>query len=175
MRMIKHGKKTAKQRTRRSGIVVGYPFPKEQKDMLGRHKVIGLKTIGEGVNPKDKIGAAKVDMTLLSTHAKIAWALAQMDGGDKYGVYNYRVEPIQIRTYLSAAYRHLDAYLESEELAPDSLTHHLGHVMACCGILIDAAAVGKLIDDRPVLGQGSSAISRANDFIKNQKPKGWGR
>jgi hypothetical protein len=145
------------------------------KDLLGRERVIGLNTVAGGVNPKDKIGAAKVDMTLLSTHAKLAWALAQMDGATKYGPYNWRIEPVQARTYLSAAYRHLDSFLENETDAPDSLIPHLGHVMACCAILIDAMTLGKMVDDRPVLGIGSKQQQIANAFIKNEKPEGWGR
>jgi hypothetical protein len=164
--MTKKSGKTTKRRK---------PASSELKDLLGRDRVIGLKTAVEGVNPKDKIGSSKVDMTLLSVHAKVQWALALMDGATKYGPYNWRVEPVQMRTYLGAAYRHLDCVLEDEELASDSLVHHLGHVMACCSIIIDSMAVGKMVDDRPVLGQGSSIIDLANKFIKEQKPEGWGR
>jgi hypothetical protein len=137
-------------------------------------KISGLKTSGEGVNPKDKIGASKVDFTIIPHSAKVQWALAQMDGVTKYGAYNWRVEPVQVMTYLSAAERHLDAFREGEEVADDSLVHHLGHVMACCAIIIDAMAVGKAIDNRPVLGQGSTHMKIANTLIK-EKPAGWGR
>jgi hypothetical protein len=137
-------------------------------------KISGLKTPGEGVNPKDKIGASKVDFTIIPHSAKVQWALAQMDGVTKYGAYNWRVEPVQVMTYLSAAERHLDAFREGEEVADDSLVHHLGHVMACCAIIIDAMAVGKAIDNRPVLGQGSTHMKIANTLIK-EKPAGWGR
>jgi len=137
-------------------------------------KISGLKTPGAGINPKDKIGASKVDFTIIPHSAKVAWALAQMDGVTKYGAYNWRVEPVQIMTYLGAAERHLDAYKEGEEVAADSLVHHLGHVMACCAIIIDAVATGKAIDNRPVEGLGSKFIEEANALIKN-KPAGWGR
>ena len=33
---------------------------------------------------------------------------------------------------------------------PESGVCHLGHIMACCGILLDAQAQGKLVDDRPL-------------------------
>lgn len=149
------------------------------KDLLGRNRVIGLKNADGsiGVNPKDRIGASKVDFSLIPTSAKVALALALMDGANKYGQYNWRVEAIQTRTYLSAAERHLEDYKESEETARDSLIKHLGHTMACCAILIDAAVHGKLIDDRPiVLGKsGADLIEEVNQWIKENKPEGWGR
>lgn len=51
--------------------------------------------------------------------------------------------------YLSAAQRHLDAYLSGEEVDPIDGTDHRSNVMACMAILIDAEAAGKLKDDRP--------------------------
>lgn len=140
-------------------------------------KVIGLKTGDNsvGVNPKDKIGASKVDFTLIPTSAKIAMALALMDGAQKYGAYNWRVEPVQLLTYIGAAERHLEAFKESEAVATDSLIEHLGHVMACCGIMIDALKQGTFTDNRPVNGQGGNLITEANNWIAENKPAGWGR
>jgi len=147
------------------------------KDLLGRKKVVGLRNAdaAPGINPKDKIGSAKVDFTLCPTSAKVAWALAQMDGGGKYGPYNWRVEAIQLRTYIAAAGRHLDSFLDGEEVASDSGIKHLGHVMACCAIMIDAMKNGSYVDDRPINGNASEVIAEANAFIKEQKPEGWGR
>ena len=140
-------------------------------------KVIGLLTGSTeiGVNPKDKIGALSVDFTLCPQAAYVQWALAHMDGATKYGAYNWRIEPIQARTYIAAAIRHLTDFLENEQIAPDSLVHHLGHAMSCCAILIDAEHLGTLIDDRPVKGQGSSYLNYYKDWIKINKPEGWGR
>lgn len=151
------------------------PAPTPPKDLLGRDRIIGLKSHQEGVNPKDRIGASKVDFTLIPTSAKVALALALMDGATKYGAYNWRVEPIQIRTYLGAAERHLEDFKESETYARDSLVQHLGHTMACCAILIDAISQGTVVDDRPINGIGADIIEEANNFIKEKKPEGWGR
>lgn len=52
-------------------------------------------------------------------------------------------------TYLGAIRRHLDDFLEGENLAPDSGVHHLGHIAANCGILLDADKHGTLVDNRP--------------------------
>lgn len=140
-------------------------------DITGRpEKVIGLSSTGNGINPKDKIGATKIDMTLLPVSAKLEWAKAQQFGSEIYGAYNWRVEPVQIRTYLSAAQRHLDAFLESEMLAEDSQVEHLGHVMACCGILIDAIRQGTVVDDRPINGK-PEYIAEANMWVKVTLPE----
>lgn len=145
---------------------------KAGKDLLGRNRVIGLKTIAGGVNPKDRIGAAKVDLTLIPVSAKVALATALQDGGDglygKYGAYNWRKEPVLARTYLAACERHTDAYREGETLAPDSRIKHLAHAMACLAILIDAESQGMLVDDRPINGK-PEVIYEANDFVKQRQ------
>lgn len=152
---------------------------KAMQDILGRNRVSGLRTDGEGINPKDKIGAAKVDLTVCSPVAMAWWAFAQMDGVTKYGPYNWRKEPIQARTYLSAILRHVLDLLDGEEIAPDSLALHLGHVMASAAIVIDAGHFGTLIDDRPIQHDGERGVAalfdRLNNLIKHEKPEGWGR
>lgn len=107
-----------------------------------------------GINPKDIVGVQKIDLSLLPAIALDHYALAQIDGDIKYGPYNWRVLSVQARTYVAAAKRHLDDWMEGEEFAPDSLAHHLGHVIACCGILLDAQAAGKLVDNRPLENPG---------------------
>lgn len=142
-------------------------------------RVVGLKNGKSemGVNPKDKIGAAKVDLTLIPAKALAHMAFALMDGATKYGPYNWRVEPVQLRTYIGAAQRHLLDFLESEEVAADSLALHLGHTMACCAIMIDAMAHGSATDDRPIPSDHnvSELFDGLNSLIKAQKPAGWGR
>lgn len=100
-------------------------------------------------NPKDAIAGTKLPLWLLSPIAKAAWALAQFAGMAKYGAWNWRVSGVRSSVYISAAQRHLDAYLSGEELDPVDGTHHLGNIMACCAIILDAKAAGKLTDDRP--------------------------
>lgn len=128
-------------------------------------RVSGLQNDGKGVNPKDKIGAKKVSMSLIPSTALIELALAQMDGAGKYGPYNWRAEPVQALTYIDGAKRHLTDWLEGQEIAEDSGAHHLGHVMACCAILIDAQRCGMLTDNRPILGRGSRDIDEANRHL----------
>lgn len=100
-------------------------------------------------NPKDAIGDTKLPLWLLSPIAKAQWSLCQFVGLIKYGAWNWRAAGVRTSVYLSAMQRHLDAYLSGEELDPKDGTPHLGHIMACAAILIDAKAAGKLTDDRP--------------------------
>lgn len=100
-------------------------------------------------NPKDAIATNKVALCVLSPIAKAYWAAAQTAGQIKYGSWNWRAAGIRSSVYLSAAMRHLDAYNSGEEFDPVDGTHHLGNAMACCAIILDARAAGKLTDDRP--------------------------
>jgi hypothetical protein len=100
-------------------------------------------------NPKDAAATTRIPLWLLSPVAKAHWSLAQFAGLLKYGAFNWRVAGVRSSVYLSAIDRHRDAYLSGEELDPVDGTHHLGNIMACCAILLDAKAAGKLIDDRP--------------------------
>jgi hypothetical protein len=101
-------------------------------------------------NPKDLVGSTKVSLTKFPAVAVLHGAHAMMDGARKYGPYNWRDKEVQAHIYVDAALRHIMAWFEGEELAEDSSVHHLGHAIACCAILLDAQATGKLIDDRPV-------------------------
>ena len=100
-------------------------------------------------NPKEAVGDAKVPLWLCSPIAKAHWSLAQFAGMCKYQAWNWRVAGVRVSTYLSAMQRHLDAYMSGEELDPIDGTHHLGNIMACAAIVLDAQAAGKLTDDRP--------------------------
>jgi hypothetical protein len=100
-------------------------------------------------NPKDAAGDKRVPLALQSPIASAHWALAQYAGMLKYQAWNWRVAGVRSSVYLSAMKRHIDAYISGEEFDPVDGTHHLGNVMACAAIILDAEAAGKLTDDRP--------------------------
>jgi hypothetical protein len=108
-----------------------------------------LETIYPDGNPKSVQGAKKYDLMYLPLPAKIEVNRALEDGAKKYGKANWRETGVSTTVYLNAAMRHMDQYNEGQERAEDSNVHNLGHAMACLAIIIDAAANGKLIDDRP--------------------------
>lgn len=100
-------------------------------------------------NPKDFAATNKAPLWLLSAIAKAEWAMAQLAGALKYGSWNWRIVGVRSSVYLSAIQRHYDAYVNGEEYDPVDGTHHLGNIMACCAIILDAKERGKLTDDRP--------------------------
>lgn len=116
-------------------------------------------------NPKDKIGIKKVPLNLVPATSKIYQALAMQDGARKYGPYNWRDNKVQADIYIAALYRHIDAWYNGENHAEDSGVHHLGHALACLGILVDALETGNLIDNRPT----SAPIG---DILKRHEIKG---
>ena len=84
---------------------------------------------------------------------------AMADGEAKYGRFNWRDRSITASVYYDAMMRHMLAYWDGENVASDSGAHHLGHVMACCAILLDAARTGSLDDDRREDGPAAARIA----------------
>src|SRR5271165_3792985 len=117
--------------------------------------------MSEKVNPKDLVASKKVSVTKFPLIALLHGAYAMMDGAKKYGPYNWRTKDIQASIYVDAALRHIGAWFEREEIAEDSGVSHLGHALACIGLLIDAQEGGNLIDDRPPSGKNNFAAVAA--------------
>lgn len=117
------------------------------------------------VNPKTLMGARRVDLSLLPAAGIIHGAHAMMDGAVKYNPYNWREKKVPARTYVAAAMRHLMDFLDGEETAADSGVHHLGHVIGCCAIVLDAMETGNLIDDRPNKGAAPAILARLEQII----------
>lgn len=111
-------------------------------------------------NPKDLLGIKKVRLSLVPPSSTIYQATAMENGADKYGPYNWRSKKVIASIYIDAAKRHLDSWFDGEEFAEDSKVHHLGHALACLGIIVDAKETGNLIDDRPPAGATSKLIER---------------
>lgn len=113
-----------------------------------------------GSNPKDLLGVKKVPLHLIPSASKIYQALAMEDGANKYGPFNWRENKVIASIYVSACMRHLEQWFDGEEYASDSKKPHLGHAIACLGIIIDALETGNLIDDRPVKGSASELLKK---------------
>jgi len=71
-------------------------------------------------------------------------------GGNKYGPYNWGKTGVTTSDYYDAILRHLFAWYTTGRVDKESNNSHLGHIMACCAILLDCEGLGNLIDDRPV-------------------------
>jgi hypothetical protein len=111
-------------------------------------------------NPKDLLGLDKVPILAQSPASIIYEALGMWDGTKKYGRYNWRKNKVVASIYVDAAFRHLLAWYDREELARDSKVPHLGHAKACLGILADAIETGNLVDDRPPRGRAGELLEK---------------
>ena len=104
-------------------------------------------------NPKQAYGDLKVPLALVPATALVLVADVFKEGARKYGAYNWRDQPVESMTYIHAALRHIMAFLDGEELDPESDGKpHLAHAMASLAILLDAAVTGNLLDNRPKRG-----------------------
>jgi hypothetical protein len=121
----------------------------------------------KSTNPKDRVGIEKLPLHLNPTTAAAHQSMAHLDGAIKYGPFNWRDEGVSVMVYLAAIKRHLDRYLEGERDAPDSKVHNLGHIMACCAIILDSEECGNLVDDRPGNATNYAELqSRLNEQVK---------
>lgn len=119
-------------------------------------------------NPKAKFGAQKPNLALIPGSANVAEALALEDGAKKYDPFNWRVTAVEAMTYVAAIRRHLDAWVDGDELTTDTGVPNLGALRASCSILIDAQASGTLIDNRP---KATGASARLQDEVKASRAK----
>lgn len=116
------------------------------------------------VDPKQVHGAVKPPLALVPATALAHCAMAMQHGAKKYGAYNWRDDgkhgSYSLMTYLHAMQRHIASFIDREDVAQDSGVHHLAHVMAGCAIVLDAASVGALNDDRPPTGRAAETIAK---------------
>lgn len=126
---------------------------------------------GKVSNPKDVLSDTRIPLWLLSTVAKIQWALAQFAGMLKYGAWNWRVAGIRASVYISAIERHIEGFKSGEEYDPVDGTHHMGNIMACAAIILDAKAAGKFIDDRPPSVCHRETIAFGEALMKDLREK----
>ena len=131
-------------------------------------------------NPKDSIGDKKVPLWLCSAIAMAHWAAAQFAGLVKYGAWNWRAAGVRTSTYLSAIGRHWARYANGERCDPVDGTHHLGNIMACCAILLEAEAIGKLTDDRSpsadlqeTFTEVEAIMAKLKLLYADKQPKHW--
>jgi hypothetical protein len=120
----------------------------------------------EDNNPKARAGALKVPTQFVPPVAKLHLGLAMKDGAEKYGPFNWRIEPVSSTTYMGAMERHLAAWFDGEDKAEDSGCHHLAHVMACCALILDSEDLGVLVDDRPPKGPSSAFLK---EYLESQE------
>lgn len=105
-------------------------------------------------NPKDAIGATKPPLHTIPPYVQFEVAMAMFEGSWKYRGYNWRKISVRYSRYYDPARRHLDAWLEGEDIDPDSGLSHITKAISCLVVLRDAMMQAehgglKVIDDRP--------------------------
>jgi len=135
-----------------------------------QNTVVAPQSKALGNNPKDLLGVKKPSISKIPPIALLHESLAMMDGGGKYGPFNWRANKVVASIYVDAMFRHLLAWYEGEETAEDSGCHHLGHLRACAAILLDAQETGNLIDDRPVNETSRGVFARVMAKIASKIP-----
>lgn len=120
-------------------------------------------------NPKDIIGSSKLPLHLWPETATAMGCVALAEGMLKYGRANWRSAGVRASIYVDACHRHLAAWFEGEDTAPDSGVPHLANALACLAILVDAQAAGKLVDDRQVPGGYRALVENLTPHIERLK------
>ena len=132
------------------------------------------------INPKDAIGSTKLPLHLVPDTMVVYAAMAFCEGATKYGAYNWRAAGIRASIYESALERHMKKWWNGEEIDPATGVPHLANALACIGIILDAALVGKLTDDRPPAAPMAKLIEDAEKTVRSlmamhadKDPKHW--
>jgi hypothetical protein len=125
----------------------------------------------KSTNPKDIVGSDKMPMHLFPNTAIIYGTLGLLEGMLKYGRTNWRFAGVRASIYYDALMRHMQAWFEGEENAPDSGLPHLAHALACIAIIIDAKEAGLLKDDRLYPAEYRKTIDTMTEHVKRLKEK----
>lgn len=150
-------------------LVSPLPAVGDDNEALTFHTLVAPAIDPGRTNPKDAIGDKKAAMHLLSPIAEIHWMIGQYAGTLKYGAWNWRAAGVRSSIYISAMRRHLMGWLSGEEFDPVDGSHHLGNIMACAAILLEAQAIGKLVDDRPPSFSHRPTLEWAEDRMAQLK------
>lgn len=131
----------------------------------------GGRETNKPTNPKTAFGSDKLPLHLWPPIATALGSLALLDGALRYGRSNYRAAGARATIYADAAQRHMDAWMEGENLDPQSGVSHLGHALACLAILVDAEAAGVLTDDRRYPGKYRKAMDALTPHVARIKAR----
>lgn len=115
-------------------------------------------------NPKDLLGIRKAPLHLVPS-ALVIWVSQIFKGSAvKYGPFNWRKKKVKKSIYIDAIERHLIALKEGQDLDTESGHPHEAHIAANCGIMLDAKAIGNLVDDMTwASGPGPDLLKAVED------------
>ena len=149
------------------GTILGSrPSWEDEDEVKGEVRMESASTVPPqpAKNPKTAIGRTKPAMvSVIPTASLLHLGEVMKLGATKYGPFNWRETPVPAEVYVDAAMRHLLSWFDGEDRDPESGMSHLGHVMACCAIIIDAQENGMLDDNRPKAGRVGQMIANFQD------------
>lgn len=108
--------------------------------------VTTLKQEGK-MNEGKKFDAGKPPMELLSHRALLEAAKVMGEGKNKYGAQNWRAGLAWSRV-IGAAYRHLGAFNDGQDLDPETGLSHVAHLLCCAMFLLEYISTHPEMDDR---------------------------
>lgn len=126
-----------------------------------------MKDTTKPSNPKDLIGSTKLPLSLVPGTSKAYQALGHLEGMLKYGLVNWRECGVRASIYMDALERHYEKFKNGEWEDPQTLVPHLGSMLACIGIIVDAYECGKLVDDRPKQAPVGPMIDRMEANVRH--------
>lgn len=100
-------------------------------------------------NPKRAFGLKKPSIWCIPRTVIYELGLAMYEGACKYGAFNWRDSEVVASDYISALDRHVSAWIEGEDLDPDSKLSHITKAIATLVVMRDAMMSKKFVDDRP--------------------------
>lgn len=103
----------------------------------------------KATNPKDRVGVKKVPMSGMPINVLLECGLVKLHGDMKYGAYNWRDAGVRGSVYYDACIRHLAAWMEGEDIDPDSGINHIAHAITGLCVLRDSIIQENWTDDRP--------------------------
>lgn len=109
-----------------------------------------------------KFDSDKPDLSLLPGCFLVEVAKAMTYGAKKYGRYNY-TNGFPSSRLIAAMMRHIAAYSDGETNDPESGVSHLGHAGANILMLVHLAQLGRLEDNRNVVGNPASLATSGTD------------
>ena len=124
-------------------------------------------------NPKDALGIKKPSLTTIPFPVLYEVGTAMLEGACKYRRHNYRIAGVRVSVYIEAAFRHLAAYWEGEDIDPDSGLHHVSKAIASLVVLRDAMMNDMAQDDRPPSSEAEwmSKIQERVDDVLERYPE----
>jgi len=123
-----------------------------------KHKSLQLSLELPDGNPKTVYGMSKPGIEGVPVAPLFQVGEVMRQGIRKYGLTNWRHDPITASVYYNAAMRHLMSWWDGESTDRESGQPHLAHAAACIFILLDAKRLDVLTDDRPVDGDTATFI-----------------